>query len=141
MLLGRVVDQDVDPAECLHDPPGGLAAKVGIADVTGDRDAPAAFALHLFARFVGVFMLVEIHDGDVRAFLGKGDGDRPPDPAVTPGDDGRLPLQFVGAPVLSALRIGERLHLRLVTWPLLLVLRGPGGLFAAARHDFVCPYV
>ena len=58
-------------------------------------------------RFVGVFMLVEIHDCDVRAFLGKGDGDRPPDPAVTPGDDGRLPLQFIGTPVLSASESGR----------------------------------
>ena len=71
MLLGRVVNQDVDPTECLHDLPGGLAAKVGIADVTGDRDAPTAFALHLFARFVGVFMLVEIHDCDAAPSLAK----------------------------------------------------------------------
>lgn len=61
---------------------------------------------------------------DIRPLLGEVDGDRPPYPAVRPGDDGDTTLQLAG----SAVGIGvvDRLgmHAVLPAGPLLLMLRG-----------------
>src|SRR5205814_3025348 len=86
VLLGRVVDEHVQPAESLDRLAYDVAAESGVADVPGQKETLAALFLDLPSGFLGVFVLVEIRDCDVSAFLGKGDRDGSANPTIPPGD-------------------------------------------------------
>jgi hypothetical protein len=89
---GRVVDQDVQPAELLD----GLRDQVGavllVAQVAGDRDAPAAGLGDQPHRLVGVALLLrQVRDHDVRALAGEGERHGPPDAESPPVTSARRP--------------------------------------------------
>jgi hypothetical protein len=67
VLLGRVVDEDIEPAELLRRLRHDLAAEVGIADVAGKPDALTALALDRLDRLFRIGVFVKIGDGDFRA--------------------------------------------------------------------------
>ncbi|GAB4107119.1 hypothetical protein GCM10028790_61380 [Micromonospora taraxaci] len=85
-----------------------------VGDVTAYRDAPPAGLLDQANRLpgVGVLLLVEIRDEDVRALPGEGDGDRPADPRVTAGDQRPLAVELAAAPVRLFPVVRLRVHLR-----------------------------
>ena len=70
-------------------------------------------------------VLVQISDGHVGAFTGKGDGHGAPDAAVGPGDQRDLVGEPAGALVAFLAAIGVRIHFFLRTWHSL-GLRGEG---------------
>jgi hypothetical protein len=69
-------------------------------------------------------VFVQVNNGDVRAFLGEGDGHGAADPAVTAGNDCDFILQFSAAAVFVVLRFGPGRHLVLAAGLLRLGLRG-----------------
>ena len=51
----------------------GFACKIGVANVAGDEQSALTRGLDQAQRLCGIFMLVQIRDGDVGAFLGEAD--------------------------------------------------------------------
>ena len=124
VLLGGVVDQQIEPAEGLDGAREGLAAERLVADVAGDREAAPPLFLDQLPGRAGVGVLVEIDDRDLGALLGEADRDRPADPAVAAGDQGDLAGELAGAPIVA--HLGARLgrHLRAQAGLALLLLGG-----------------
>src|SRR5205823_11756497 len=97
MLLGRVVDHDVEPtelAQCLID---NLGAEFLVADVPVDKQT---FPTLLFDKLLGFFrvsMLFEIDNADVRALFGEGNSASETDPAVAASYDCDFVLQFAAS--------------------------------------------
>src|SRR5262245_46879233 len=68
VLLERgVVHEDVELAELVDGSLDGVLAKFRIGHVARDEDAAAALFLDGAFRLLGIFMLVEIGDGDIGA--------------------------------------------------------------------------
>ena len=136
VLLAGIVDQEVEPAERLDRSGHGFAAENLLTDIARDREAAPALLLDQRLGRLGVRVLVEIDDGDVRPLLGEPDRDRATDAAVTAGDQGGLTLELAGAPVVPHLRAGLWHHLRAQTrLPVLLLRRVVPGL--GFRHGGV----
>lgn len=92
---------------CLRD---DLLAMLAIRDIAGQKQRAASGFLDPALRFLGVVMLVEIGDGDVRAFARIGDRHRAADAAVRARDE----RDFAGEPVAALVArfavIGRRVH-------------------------------
>jgi hypothetical protein len=99
MLLGGVVDQDVEPAELVDRLLHRSLAECLVAEVAGDGQGPPPFLLDNLLRRLRIVMLAQIDDGYVGAFAREQRRDRPPDPAVGTGDERDLALEPVGAAV------------------------------------------
>jgi hypothetical protein len=80
-------------------------------DVTRHQHDFAPGRLDQALGHLGVLVLVEIGDQQIRAFAGIGDGDRSPDAAVTARDDCLLALEPLGALVGLFAVVGHGLHL------------------------------
>ena len=99
LLVGRVVDQDIDLAElgdgCLDDG----TAMPGILHITRHPHRLATGGLDQPAGLVGIHVLVIIAHQDIRPFAGIGQGHGPSDAAIGAGDDrlatGKAPRPFV----------------------------------------------
>jgi hypothetical protein len=113
VLLAGIVDQDIEPAEGVDYLLHGAEAEIAAAEVAGDADGAAALGLDELLRVRRILMLVEVEDGDIRAFAGEQHGDRAADPAVAAGDDRDLVLQPVGAGI-ARLPLGLGVELMLV---------------------------
>src|SRR5690606_35311653 len=95
VLLARVVDEDVEAAESADRPLDERAAMRLLSDVAGDEETGAAgILLDEPLRFLGILMLVEIGDDDLRAFAREGDRDGAPDAAVAAGHERDLALEL-----------------------------------------------
>src|SRR5437764_934827 len=112
MLLGSIVDQDIEATEIAHRQLDGLAAEGLVAHIAGDGEAAPAFLFHLTLGLLSVLMLVQVDDGDVGAFLGEEDRDRPADPAVTTRDQRHAPIKLAAAAIVLILSAWLRGHLR-----------------------------
>ena len=78
MLLGGVVDQNVEPAEFAHGVGDQRLAKALVLQVAGERDRPAACGADELDALEGVRLFNrQIVDGDVRPLAGVGDRRRP----------------------------------------------------------------
>jgi len=110
MLLGGVIDEHVDMAEFTHDLPGYVPAEFRVPDVPRAGEAAAALALHDPFGVRCVLVLVEIDDGYVGPLGRKGNGHRPADAAVAPGDDGGLACELIRSHVLGLLLHGSGIH-------------------------------
>ncbi len=97
VLLGGVVDQDVDAAELLECALDRLPAEHLVADVALEQDRAAALVLDQARGLLGVVVLFEIEDRDQRALARHRDRDRAADAAVAAGDDRDLVLQLADA--------------------------------------------
>src|SRR5690606_10156522 len=124
MLLGGIVDEDVQLAEGADRLFDRLTAKRGVADVAPEQKTPAAFLFHKPFRFFGVGLLVEKDDGHIGAFLGERDRYGAADAAVAARDDGGFAHQFARRLVYRRNRFGRRMHRRFQAGPAVLVLRG-----------------
>ena len=82
LLVGGVVDEDVELAELLDRALDGLAAEARLAHVAGDEQRAPPLALDGRARLLGVHLLLgQIDDGDVGALAREEDGDGAADAA------------------------------------------------------------
>jgi len=92
-LGGDVVDQNVQAAQLLGGAAHGLTAVVLDGQVAADQLAAAPSLLHQLGGMVGVavFLLGQVSDGQVGAFLGEGDRDGSPDARVAPVTSARRP--------------------------------------------------
>jgi len=87
VLLERgVVHEDVELAQFVDGPLDGVFAEFRIGHVARDEDAAAALFLDGAFRLLGIFMLVEIGDGDIGALPRVEHGDRASNPRVAAGD-------------------------------------------------------
>ena len=102
VLLGGVVDEDVELAEFLHCLRHSVLTELGIADVSGHHQAPAALGQHHFQGVLRVLVLVEVQNRHVGPFTGKMHRHGASDAAVAAADEGHLALEFVAAPVVVA---------------------------------------
>lgn len=92
-LERRVVDQHINPAEpfdrLVHQ---GLAVCF-LRQVTGQQQALTAGLFDPTCGFLGVFMFVEVSNGNIGAFTGEGDRHGATDATVGTGDQGDLAFQ------------------------------------------------
>jgi hypothetical protein len=139
MLLARVVHQHVEPAESANGAVHRLAAEALVADVTRDEQATPALFLDRALRLLGILVLVQIDDRDVRTFLGEGDRHRFADPAVTAGDDGHSAFQLAAAPLCRVIGYRPGPHLGLDSRLPILVLRGSLLLLGVLFHSSLPP--
>jgi hypothetical protein len=117
VLLGGVVDQDVEAAELVEDLGHRGEAERLVADVAGDGDGAAAFRLDDALGLRGVVMLAKVKNADVGAFAGEERRHRPADAAVGAGDQRHLALQPPGSRI-------TRLPLRSVLHPAFVAGKG-----------------
>ena len=105
MLLGSVVDQDVDATKGVDRLPHHRVAERRVADIARDRQTAGAGILDGVAGRLGVLVFVEINDNDVSTFLGEADRSRTADAAVATGNHGDFAAQLTAPHI----RLGERL--------------------------------
>ena len=78
--MGRIVDEDVEPAELGHRAfDQGLAVGL-LADVAGDEHSVSTRLVNPAGSLASVIFLTEVGDQDVGPLTGEGNGDCPPDP-------------------------------------------------------------
>lgn len=87
VLLARVVDQNVNPAKSIQRSFNDFFAKIRLGDVAFKLNCPPTDFLDSCRRQFGIVFFIEADDTDVRAFLGKLNGDGTSDAAVPAGDD------------------------------------------------------
>ena len=95
-LVGRVVHQNVELAKGVD---GGFDGSPAL--VTGTHVSPDGLALTAFGAddafcLVCIAVVFVVDDGHLGAFHGKGNGHRPTNARVTPGDQGNLALELAG---------------------------------------------
>src|SRR5919109_3385751 len=116
LLVGGVVDQDVELAQLAHGPLHRFRRVLWIGDVARQQDATPALAFDRLLRLLRVFVLAQVADGDVRAFTREQDRDCAADPRVTARDQGDPATQFVRAAIRRRLVVRPRSQLVLVAW-------------------------
>src|SRR6185437_17123273 len=72
ILLGRVVDQNVEAPKFLDSRLDSGFAKRLVTDVSGDGQAATPFTRHQAFCFFGILMLVAIDDGYICSFVSEG---------------------------------------------------------------------
>jgi hypothetical protein len=123
MLLGGIVNENVEPAKLFYRLLNRLLAERLVADVTRDENAPAAFLLDLEPRLIGISVLVQIEDRDIRPLLRKVNRDGAADSAIATGDQCDATLELARRFVLRPLKLGARSHFGLDARTSFLVLR------------------
>jgi hypothetical protein len=129
VLVGGVVDEDVDGTHLLKSEVDDLLAVLLLLEVDLDQVALAAVCLDLLLGLLCVLLLdLEVGNQAVGALHGVQDGDGATDTGVTSGDDGLLALKLAGSLVFLETTIAggkvlvdgvRSLHLTLKTWRLL----------------------
>ncbi|MNY27454.1 hypothetical protein D3C86_1613620 [compost metagenome] len=94
MLLGGVVDQNVEFAQAFHCFVDQILAERFYPDVTGNQNTLPALLLDLAFRFFGIGMLIQIGNDHIRTFLGKMNGNRAPNAAVASRNERCLAQQL-----------------------------------------------
>ena len=123
VLLGGVVDQDVEAAELLHGCLDRIAAELLVSDVAGDLERAATLLLDRGHGLVGVLVLLEIDDGDLGAFPRHRHRDRAADAGIAAGDQRHLVFEPAATGIFR-LVVGLRPHLALAAGLAFLLLCG-----------------
>src|SRR5437588_9548782 len=123
MLLGRVVDEDVELAEFGDRLLDHLAANFFLSDIAGKFQTSAAFLIDLASGLLGVAMFVEIRNRDVSAFTSEDDRHGTTDAAVAAGDERNFPVEFAAALIFRPFGFWPRLHFVFAARLLFLFLR------------------
>src|SRR5215204_570121 len=134
MLLGGVVDEDVEAAEAIDDLLDRLLAEAGVADVAGDGEAVAPLGLDEPLGLARVLALVQVHDGDVSALAGEQDRHGAGDAGVAAGDDRYLVVEPSAAREARRV-VRPRVHLGLAPGLLVLLLRRKGFLLGHGKSS------
>ncbi len=136
MLLGGVVNENVDPAPALNDSSNGTTTESLVTDVPGEDVAVTASLPDESTSFARVAMLIQIEDCHVGPLGGKRDGDRAPNSAISPADDRHLAGQSARAQSWRPRENGTRYHSRLDSRLPTLRLRRPYrlGISLQLRH-------
>src|SRR6478609_5489110 len=85
MLLGGVVDEDIEPAPARDGLRHGIPAEILLADIAGDEQRLAAFGLDEPPGFFGVLVLFLVDDRHLRTLAREKDGAGAADAAVPAG--------------------------------------------------------
>ena len=112
MLLGGVVDQNVDSTQLPFRLRNRRAAKTFIPDVPGNQNAAPSLRFHEPLGFPGVLVFLEVNYGNIRPFLRVEHRHGPADPAVAAGNQGNSVPQLSRPNVIA--RAGFRLWPHLV---------------------------
>src|SRR5205823_6998860 len=120
---GRVVHEDIDPAELTPSVLRRQSAKLFPSNVPRDEQTSASLTFHEPLRFSRVFVFVEINDDNVRAFLRVQDRHRPTDPAVPAGNECDPIPQLPAADIIAGSRFRLRPHFVLAPRLAFLMLR------------------
>lgn len=87
LLESGVVHEDIELAEGADRFVDCLGAKSRLADIARQQQATPSLVFDGSLRGFRIRMLVEICDGDIGAFAREKNGDRPPDPRVSAGNE------------------------------------------------------
>src|SRR5262245_45322170 len=101
LVVGGIVDQDVEPAEALDHVVDQALHLVAPSHVTGERRRADLVLLEVMRHALGLILALGIDDGDVTALVGERMTDALAQPAVPAGDDGDRPFQFHGVPPID----------------------------------------
>src|SRR5262249_45111233 len=101
LVVGCVVDEDVDPAEALHDLIDQLPDLRRLGHVAGEGNRLDAVPGQLVRDRVGVLGALRIDDRDVGALGGERVTDALPQSAIAAGDDRDAVFQIHGFPRLT----------------------------------------
>ena len=104
MLLGGVVDQNVEPAEFLDRQRNGIRTKFWVSNVPRQNNAALPELLDFSLSLLSVVMLVEINDRYVCAFFGIRNRYSPTDSTVAARDQRRHFAQLAGCPIVGSVR-------------------------------------
>ena len=125
LLIGRVVDQNIQLSELLNCALDSLSTEFGIGNVALDQNRFALLFLNGLFGLVSIFLFLrEMHQSHIRSFSGEQDRHGPTDATVAAGDEGDLALQFIAAPVIfsDVFRLGvhpvflARLPVLVLSW-------------------------
>lgn len=95
VLVGMVVDEDVDGSHLLHGSVDDFLAFFLLLEVDLDEVAGLTVLLDLLLGLLGILLLdLEVGNQAVGALHGEHDGNRTTDAGVASGDDGLLALQL-----------------------------------------------
>ena len=112
LLKGGVVHQHLQAAKGLDGLFDSAAAKRGVFHIAGNEQAAATFAFHMDTGLFGIFVLVQVNDGHIRALARKQHRHRPANARVATGDQCGKTLQLAAAPVVRRLEARFELHVR-----------------------------
>jgi hypothetical protein len=122
MLLGSIIDQDIEASKHTNSLLDGLTAELFVTDIPGNQQTLLTFLLDLALSFLSIVMLIEIGNGDISALFGKSDSDGSADPAITPSNKCGSVAQLTTALIRNVLGAWQWRHLRLNAWLLVLLL-------------------
>jgi hypothetical protein len=123
MLFTSIVNEDVVATKAVPDVSQGFGAKRLVGYVAGQEHRVAVLGSDEFLSEFGVVMFVEIKNGNLCAFPGKGNCRRPPDTTVTAGNKGNFSRQL-SSTGKAWREIGLWPHQPLKAWLAVLLLRG-----------------
>lgn len=94
MLLGGIVDENVELAERANRLPDKFLAVSLVADIASDRKTTSAFGLDQAVRFFGVLGFIKVRNRDVGPLFGEEGRDGAADSTIAAGDQRDLPRSF-----------------------------------------------
>jgi len=98
LVVGGIVDQDVEPAEALDHVVDQLLHLVALGDVALEGRGRDLVAFEVLGDAHGLVLALGVDHGDVAAFLSERVADALAEPAIATGDDGDLALEIHGFP-------------------------------------------
>lgn len=111
-LVGRIVDEDIDPAELIDGTFNDGAAVIWLSQVAGKQCSFAAFLVDKSLHLLGILMFIEIRNEQVGPLTGICNCHRSPDPAVSSGNDGLLACKTARSLVAFLAMVRTWLHPR-----------------------------
>src|SRR6185437_6618910 len=94
VLLGGVVDQDIELAEGLDGLADGPLADVAFSNISFDQNAATPLLLNQLSRAQSIFGLLQIEDGDIGPLFGEMHGNGLADPRIPAADERCLSFEL-----------------------------------------------
>jgi len=139
MLLGSVINQDVQPPKLKNRFLHSVLTKLFVAYISGYGQAATVFTRHQSFSFLGILMFIEVDNNYVRTFLRKGYSDCTADSAVSAGDQRYLAFELLRTMSSTILCARPRLHLILKARLAILLLPRTRRLFFLLGHVSFAP--
>src|SRR5690606_11309739 len=119
MLLGRVVDEDVNTSIARDDLGYELIRNLWVTHISGNRENVAAFFTHQPLRLGGIFLFILVEEGDLRPFPREQYRCGTTDTRISARDHRNLVLEPLGA-AIAWRKLRARVHFLFISGLVLL---------------------